>query len=135
MEYKKGQFDEKVLNDFITKEQWVSILKDGNLVGLKDMKILLDLYSNYGKPIKRALIGEGLEFSDVDMRIQNMCKRIAKELDYTFCENDIGSFQYKFRYWFIMLDGMNTKDEKGEPCFVWNLKKEVKEAIDSLLFN
>ena len=34
VEYKKEQFNEKVLTNHITKEQWIDILKNSNLIGL-----------------------------------------------------------------------------------------------------
>lgn len=134
MEYKRDVLGEKVLPFGISKESWIDILKDGELIGLKDMKILLDLYSNYGQPMKRDLIGEGLEFRDIDLRIQGMGKRIAKKLSLVLNEEEIGSFKHKFRYWFILLEGKEIVEEGT--CyryFAWSLKKELKEAIDILL--
>ena len=130
MEYKKEQFNEKVLTDHITKEQWIDILKNSNLIGLRDMKILLNLYGSNGQPLKTSLIGEHLEFEDISTRIQKMCKKIEEELGITLDEkSEMGSWKYKFRHWFIMLN-----DEKeGKNYFTWTLKKELKEAIDSLL--
>ena len=58
VEYKKDQFNEKVLTNHITKEQWIDILKNSNLIGLRDMKILLNLYGSNGQPLKTSLIGE-----------------------------------------------------------------------------
>ncbi|GAA0068082.1 MAG: hypothetical protein E6748_13040 [Clostridium perfringens] len=135
MEYKKEQFDEKVLTNHITKEQWINILKNSNLIGLRDMKILLNLHSSNGQPLKTSLIGEHLEFGDIGTRIQKMCKRIETELGINLEEtSEIGSWKYKFRYWFIILNGSKIYDEKEEKnYFTWTLKKELKEAIDFLL--
>lgn len=135
MEYKKEQFDEKVLTNHITKEQWINILKNSNLIGLRDMKILLNLHSSNGQPLKTSLIGEHLEFGDIGTRIQKMCKRIETELGINLEEtSEIGSWKYKFRYWFIILNGSKIHDEKEEKnYFTWTLKKELKEAIDFLL--
>lgn len=137
MEYKKEQFNEKVLTDHITKEQWINILKNSNLVGLRDMKILLNLYASNEQPLKTSLIGEHLEFGDISTRIQKMCKRIEEELGLELEleeKREIGSWKYKFRHWFIMLNGSKIYDEKEEKnYFTWTLKKELKEAIDFLL--
>ncbi|ABG86010.1 hypothetical protein CPR_0104 [Clostridium perfringens SM101] len=135
VEYKKEQFNEKVLTDHITKEQWIDILKNSNLIGLRDMKILLNLYGSNGQPLKTSLIGEHLEFEDISTRIQKMCKKIEEELGITLDEkSEMGSWKYKFRHWFIMLNGSKIYDEKEEKnYFTWTLKKELKEAIDSLL--
>lgn len=135
MEYKKEQFDEKVLTNHITKEQWINILRNSNLIGLSDMKILLNLHSSNGQPLKTSLIGEHLEFGDIGTRIQKMCKRIESELGINLEEtSEIGSWKYKFRHWFIILNGSKIYDEKEEKnYFTWTLKKELKEAIDFLL--
>lgn len=135
MEYKKEQFDEKVLTNHITKEQWINILRNSNLIGLRDMKILLNLHSSNGQPLKTSLIGEHLEFGDIGTRIQKMCKRIETELGINLEEtSEIGSWKYKFRHWFIILNGLKIYDEKEEKnYFTWTLKKELKEAIDFLL--
>ncbi|HAT4315230.1 TPA: hypothetical protein I9097_002522 [Clostridium perfringens] len=135
MEYKKEQFDEKVLTSHITKEQWINILRNSNLIGLRDMKILLNLHSSNGQPLKTSLIGEHLEFGDIGTRIQKMCKRIGSELGINLEEtSEIGSWKYKFRHWFIILNGSKIYDEKEEKnYFTWTLKKELKEAIDFLL--
>ena len=134
VEYKKEQFNEKVLTNHITKEQWIDILKNSNLIGLRDMKILLNLYGSNGQPLKTSLIGEHLEFGDISARIQKMCKRI-EELGIGLDEkSEIGSWKYKFRHWFIMLNGSKIYDEKEEKnYFTWTLKNELKEAIDFLL--
>ncbi|MDZ4994474.1 hypothetical protein GNF80_16130 [Clostridium perfringens] len=136
MEQKKEQLNEKVLNNTLTKEQWVDILKNGDLIGLRDMKILLNLYANNGQPLKTALIGEKLEFSDSGTRIQKMGKRIESAVGIELEEQEeMGSWRYKFRHWLIMLNGSKTYDEKeNKYCFIWTLKKELKEAIDFLLF-
>ena len=135
MEYKKEQFDEKVLTNHITKEQWINILRNSNLIGLRDMKILLNLHSSNGQPLKTSLIGEPPEFGDIGTRIQKMCKRIESELGINLEEtSEIGSWKYKFRHWFIILNGSKIYDEKEEKnYFTWTLKKELKEAIDFLL--
>lgn len=135
MEYKKEQFDEKVLTNHITKEQWINILRNSNLIGLSDMKILLNLHSSNGQPLKTSLIGEHLEFGDIGTRIQKMCKRIGSELGINLEEtSEIGNWKYKFRHWFIILNGSKIYDEKEEKnYFTWTLKKELKEAIDFLL--
>ena len=135
MEYKKEQFDEKVLTNHITKEQWINILRNSNLIGLRDMKILLNLHSSNGQPLKTSLIGEHLEFGDIGTRIQKMSKRIETELGINLEEtSEIGSWKYKFRHWFIILNGSKIYDEKEEKnYFTWTLKKELKEAIDFLL--
>lgn len=135
MEQKKEQLNEKVLNNTLTKEQWVDILKNGDLIGLRDMKILLNLYANNGQPLKTALIGEKLEFSDIGTRIQKMGKRIESALGIELEEQEeMGSWRYKFRHWLIMLNGSKKYDEKeNKYCFIWTLKKELKEAIDFLL--
>ena len=36
--HKKEQFNEKVLTNHITKEQWIDILKNSNLIGLRAYK-------------------------------------------------------------------------------------------------
>ena len=135
MEYKKEQFNEKVLTNHITKEQWINILRNSNLIGLRDMKILLNLHSSNGQPLKTSLIGEHLEFGDIGTRIQKMCKRIETELGINLEEtSEIGSWKYKFRHWVIILNGSKIYDEKEEKnYFTWTLKKELKEAIDFLL--
>lgn len=135
MEQKREQLNENVFKDTLTKEQWVNILKNSDLIGLKDMKILLNLYANNSQPLKTALIGEHLEFGDIGTRIQKMGKRIEAEAGIEVEEKDeIGSWKYKFRHWFIMLNGSKRFDEKeNKHYFIWTLKKEVKEAIDMLL--
>lgn len=136
MEQRREQFYEKVLGDSLTKEQWFEILRNGELVGLRDMKILLNLYSSSGQPLKTAEIGENLDFGDVGNRIQNMGKRIIHHLGVNLeIKNDINSWEYRFRYWLFMFDGKKEFDEsKDKYCFVWNLKSELKEAIN-LMFN
>ena len=134
MEQKKEQLNENVFKNNITKEQWVDILKNGDLIGLRDMKILLNLYGNNGQPLKTALIGEHLEFSDIGTRIQKMGKRIESEVGIKLEEKEIGSWRHKFRHWLIMFNGSKKYDEKeNRYYFIWTLKKELKEAIDFLL--
>ncbi len=136
MEQKNDHFDEKVLIETITKEQWIGILKDKNIVGLKEMKIILDLYANSGKPLKTSLIGENLEFCDIGLRIQNMGKKIAKSFNIEpLEEGNLSSWEYKFRYWLIMLDGEKVYDEESKKHnFRWSLKEELREAVKELLY-
>lgn len=135
MEQRKEQLNEKVLNNTLTKEQWVDILKNGDLIGLRDMKILLNLHANNGQPLKTILIGENLEFGDIGIRIQQMGKRIEDKIGIELDENnELGSWKHKFRHWLIMFNGSRKYDEKeNKPYFAWTLKKELKEAIDFLL--
>lgn len=136
MEQRKEQFDEKVLINSLTKEQWINILKNENIVGLKEMKIILDLYANSGQPLKTKLIGEKLEFCDIGLRIQNMGKKIAEYLNIELTEAiDLSSWEYKFRYWLIMLEGEKVYDEEVQKyTFKWSLKNEVRDAVKELLY-
>ncbi|MGG5460132.1 hypothetical protein [Clostridium sp. B9] len=136
MEQRKEQFDEKVLINTLTKDQWINILKNAELVGLKEMKIILDLYANSGQPLKTSLIGEELEFCDVGLRIQNLGKKIAEYFNLKLSEGvNLNSWEYKFRYWLIMLEGEKVYDEEAEKSnFKWILREEVKEAVRELLY-
>lgn len=136
VEQKNEKFHEKVLRGVITKEQWFDILRNGELVDLKDMKILLNIYSNNGQPLKTTEIGESLDFGDIGSRIQSMGKRIVNNLGIELeCENRMNSWEYKFRYWLFMLEGKKEYDEEEEKYyFVWNLKDKLREAIKLMLY-
>lgn len=135
MEQKREQLDENVFKNNLTKEQWVDILKNGDLIGLRDMKILLNLYANNGQPLKTDLIGEHLEFSGIGTKIQEMGKRIEAEVGIELEEkHEMGSWRHKFRHWLIMFNGSKKYDEReNKHYFIWTLKKELKEAMDFLL--
>lgn len=57
-----------------------------------------------------------------------------KKLSLFSYEEEIGSFKYKFRYWFVLLDGEEVLNfNTSKKYFAWSLKKELKESIDFLL--
>lgn len=128
MEYRKEKFNEKISTNNITKEQWFYILKNNNLIGLRDMKALLSLYNR--EPLMTSLKGECLEDENLYFEILNICKKIdgleIKE------EDDLKSSS---RYLSIMLEESKVFDrKKKEGHLKWTLKKELRESI-SLLFD
>ena len=129
MEYKKEQFNEKVLTNHITKEQWIDILKNSNLIGLRDMKILLNLYGSNGQPLKTSLIGVPQTFkyfnkmqeriNDFIIRTSGIKLDVLKKMMMQTDEllNDMGT----------ILVG-----EEAVKCGLINEVGGVKEALDKL---
>ena len=120
-----------VLEDYnpgITKEQWIEILNNPELVGPIWGGILAKFY-DYGGAATCSQIAE--RYGGNPMSVSGNCTQFAKAIQKaTDCVMyDAGDDRN--RYWPILFQGRKaTSEEKGN--WVWKFRPELKEALDEV---
>lgn len=112
----------------ISKEQWVQILNNPDMIGPVWGGVLAMFY-DYGGAATCSQIGMKYGFSA--MSISGRCTQLAKAIQkHTNCKLYDGDDD-RIRYWPILFQGKGAKaEEKG--TFVWNLRPELKEALSEV---
>lgn len=112
----------------ISKEQWVKILNNPDMIGPVWGGVLAMFY-DYGGAATCSQIGMKYGFSA--MSISGRCTQLAKAIHkHTNCKLYDGGDD-RTRYWPILFQGKDAKaEEKG--TFVWNLRPELKEALSEV---
>ena len=112
----------------ISKEQWIEILNNPEMIGPVWGGVLAMFY-DYGGAATCSQIG--LKYGLSAMSVSGRCTQLAKAIQkYTNCKLYDGGDD-RTRYWPILFQGRDAKaDEKG--TFVWNLRPELKEALSEV---
>ena len=112
----------------ISKEQWIEILNNPEMIGPVWGGVLAMFY-DYGGAATCSQIG--LKYGLSAMSISGRCTQLAKAIHkYTNCKLYDGGDD-RTRYWPILFQGRDAKTkEKG--TFVWNLRPELKEALSEV---
>lgn len=112
----------------ISKEQWIEILNNPDMIGPVWGGVLAMFY-DYGGAATCSQIGMKYGFSA--MSISGRCTQLAKAIHkQTNCRLYDGGDD-RTRYWPILFQGRDAKtEEKG--TFVWNLRPELKEALSEV---
>lgn len=112
----------------LTKNEWIDVLQDKQITNKFDVSILQTLYSFHDYKTSASQIGFVLGFkgkyssSPLNLEIGRWGKRVIKKYPIKFTKRDDGTE----RKWDIFFDGWQ------EDRFIWQLKKELKEAIETL---
>ena len=112
----------------ITKEMWVDILNNPDIIG-PVWGCALAMFYDYGGEATCSQIGD--RYGKSPMSISGNCTQLAKAIQRTTnCEMYDGGDD-KNRYWPILFQGRDaTGEEKGS--FVWKFRPELKEALDEV---
>ena len=112
----------------ISKEQWVEILNNPEMIGPVWGGVLAMFY-DYGGAATCSQIG--MRYGLSAMSISGRCTQLAKAIQkQTKCKLYDGGDE-RTRYWPILFQGRDAKNgEKG--TFVWNLRSELKEALSEV---
>ena len=112
----------------ITKDQWIEVLNNPEIVGPVWGGVLAKFY-NYGGAATCSQIAD--RYGGNPMSVSGKCTQFAKAVQKeTDCKlYDAGDDRN--RYWPILFQGRKaTSDEKGN--FVWKFRPELKEALDQV---
>lgn len=110
----------------ITKEQWLDLLKDDEIVGYAKETLLKIYYSPEHKNTCKGITDDGSPQS-ANSIIMNFGKRVGKKLNMTIIGTD-----GKQKYWpFPMKEGVDLPNG----LFEWTLRDELVEAIKELWDN
>ena len=110
----------------ITKEQWMSILKDKDIITEKDLQVLKLTY-NVGCAATSPQLAQLLDmphYAPLNRQVGELGKRIAEKLNIQAIEKRHGE---GFDWWNVPFWGTSTKEG-----FYWILRPELEEAICGL---
>ena len=111
----------------LSKLEWVEILLSKEITKEIDLSILQVLYSSNrnaapASEIGRILGQEGKKpQARINLAIGNYAKRIARHYEINFTERS----NRKFKFWDLFFNGWDRGNK-----FVWQLKNELKEALE-----
>ena len=114
------------MNDKITTELWILILKDTEVTNPEIKKILQIIYSFPNHQTNAGTIGKILGQTGkcpqgiINTAIGRYAKRMASK---NFIDISIRQNQ-KFKYWDLFFDGW----EEGR-CFIWKIREELAQAM------
>jgi 5-methylcytosine-specific restriction protein A len=106
----------------ITKEQWISLLKDEEIVTKKDFRLLEVMYDCYGCNVTGKQLAQnlGMPHPPLNHQVGELGKRIAKKL-----EIQASSLQYGGpKWWSVPFCGKKTREG-----YCWKLRPELHQAM------
>ena len=113
----------------LTKEQFLEILQDSDVIRPDDLAVFQTIYSFDGHKAYASQVGRilgvkaKLPASPINLQIGRLAKRIAKkhDIDFTVRQNQ------QFKYWDLFFNGWNEKK-----FWVWQLKDNLKAALEEV---
>lgn len=113
----------------ITKEQWISLLNDVEIITEKDFQLFTVMYNNYDCDVPVKQLSQQLKLTRhyiLNFQVKPLGERIAKELKIPDSSLQV---EGKVRRWIVPFCG---KDIKGTG-YCWKLRPELQEAMGEIL--
>ena len=111
----------------ITKEQWISLLQDKEIITEQDLRLLEVMYDCYGCNVTGEQLSQKLgmpHHARLNYQVGELGKRIATKL-----EIQASSLQYGgVKWWIVPFCGKRTRDG-----YCWKLRPELQQAIQEIV--
>ncbi len=111
----------------ITKEQWMLLLEDKDIITEKDIQLLKLIYASDGCMATASQLAQLLNmphFAPLNSQVGRLGKRIVKKLNIQAIQK---KYEEGFNWWHVPFWGTGTKEG-----FYWILRPELKDAICEL---
>lgn len=111
----------------ITEEQWISLLRDEEVIKEEDIQVLKLIYTSIDSSATASQLAQLLNiphFAPINSQVGRLGKRIANKLKIEAPKEKYGD---GYNWWHVPFLGKSTK--KG---FYWILRPELKEAMKEL---
>ena len=115
----------------ITKDQWVSLLKDRDITNPQSMKVLLSFYFMPGHKATCAQCEDeyGQPAATYNIYVSHFGKAVSNHFDFQIFD-ETGEGQ---RYWPIPMGKGKEINVGGKKQFEWQLRKELIEALEEIV--
>jgi 5-methylcytosine-specific restriction enzyme A len=111
----------------ITKEQWVLLLEDSDIMSEEDIRLLKVMYDCDGCMATGGQLARLLDMpyhGPINLQVGRLGKRIVKTLNVQAPKQRYGE---GFNWWHVLFWGMGTSEG-----FYWSLRPELRDAMSEL---